>query len=84
MDGYALMPLPVKKTMWEPTDPETWRPEFDECLEMRGIYGVTTEGRLMKLQQNFAGIKTTEADWEKWIATAGSFGAMIMITASLL
>jgi hypothetical protein len=84
MEGFCLMPLPANKTIWEAEDEEDWKTEFDVCLREREIYGVSTEGRLVKLQQTISGMKTTEASWEKWLAGMDSFGSIVMTAASLL
>jgi hypothetical protein len=84
MDGYILMPLPVKKIIWEAKDAEIWRKEFDICLKEREIYGVSSRGKLTKLQQTFSGLTTTEASWEKWLAGMDSFGSIVTTAASLV
>jgi hypothetical protein len=78
------MPLPVNRSLWEAKDAETWQIEFDECLKERAIFGVTSGGDLMKLQQTLSGMKATSVSWEKWLAGQDCFGSMVMTAASLL
>jgi hypothetical protein len=84
MDGYCLMPLPVRKAFWEARDEESWKVELDECLKKRELFGVSKKGKLMKVKQAFSGLKTTETGWEKWLAGMDGFGVIVMTAASLL
>ena len=52
--------------------------------EERIIYGLSDSGKLMRLQQDEAGIQTSMADWDEWIAAVGEIGTLVMIAASLL
>jgi hypothetical protein len=61
--GFTLLPLPAKKALWEAKDAEEWKAEFDVMLQTRDIYGLSTDGSLMKLQQEFQQITTHPAEW---------------------
>jgi hypothetical protein len=64
--GFTLVPLPAKKALWEANNAEAWRVEFDLTLQTRDIFGLSTSGDLMKLQQEYKQITTHPAEWNEW------------------
>jgi len=84
LPGFALVPLPSKKVLWEAASEESWKKEFDSTLKMREIFGMTTEGQLVRLVLGSGGITATMAEWEEWYAGEDGFGSLIMLAASLL
>ncbi|KAF2803588.1 uncharacterized protein BDZ99DRAFT_399578 [Mytilinidion resinicola] len=84
LPGFALVPLPSKKVLWEAPNEEVWQKEFESTLRAREIFGVTTEGRLVRLMQDMSGITATNAEWEDWYAGSDGFGSLVMLAASLL
>ncbi|KAF2497815.1 hypothetical protein BU16DRAFT_559543 [Lophium mytilinum] len=84
LPGFILVPLPSKKVLWEAPNEEVWQKEFETTLRAREIFGVTTEGRLVRLVQEMNRITATNAEWEEWYAGSDGFGSLVMLAASLL
>jgi hypothetical protein len=82
--GFAIMPLPSKKALWEAKNEEQWRVEFQDAVYKREIYGVTMHGNLMKMQQRFGEIIKSNASWEEWLGSSDGLGTAVMVAASLL
>jgi hypothetical protein len=64
--GFTIVPLPAEKVLWEARNAEEWRAEFDTSLQTRAIFGLNTEGKLMKLQQEYRPLLTHRAEWNEW------------------
>lgn len=84
MDGFALVPLPSNLSLWNAKTTEQWMIEYGLCSKERTIYGLSDKGKLRILQQDEAGVQTSMADWDEWIAAVGEIGTLVMIAASLL
>jgi hypothetical protein len=86
LPGFAIVPLPAKKVLWEAPDAMTWRAEFNQTLKEREIFGLLEDGQLAKLQlqQEYTSFTTSSANWEKWYAGMDEFGTIIMVAAALL
>lgn len=84
LTGFAIFPLPAKKVLWEAPNAAAWRVEFAEGLRQRELFGLATDGRLMKLRCDLGMMDVTATDWEDWYASMDEFGTLIMIAASLL
>jgi hypothetical protein len=82
--GFAIIPLPAQKILWEAKTAAEWRSEYETTLRTREIFGLSNEGQLIKLQQRFGQITTHSARWEEWYSVSDRFGTLIMIAASLL
>lgn len=82
--GFAIFPLPAKKVLWKASHPAAWGVEFAEGLRQRELYGLATDGRLVKLRCDLGAMNETATDWEAWYAGMDEFGTLIMIAASLL
>ena len=82
--GFAIFPLPAKKVLWEAPNATAWRKEFLEGLKQRELFGLATDGRLMRVRCDFGKWDVTPANWEEWYAGMDPFGSLIMIAASLL
>lgn len=84
LEGFALVPLPAKKTLWEAEDADKWSKEFEDVVGKKELFGLTKKGGLVKLFQRSSGIKTVEARWEEWYADADGFAPAVMLAAQLL
>lgn len=68
--GFTLVPLPAKKALWEARSAEEWKPQFNLTLQTREIFGLSTDGKLMKLQQEYKQITSQPAEWNNWCESA--------------
>jgi hypothetical protein len=75
LPGFSLVPLPAKKILWEARSPEEWRSEYNLSLHSREIFGMSTKGKLMKLQQEYKRVTSQPAEWNESCETmSGEFG----------
>ena len=81
--GYSLVFTASNATLWNATNAELWRSEFDLRYEERTVYGLSGSGELLRLRENEAGIQSSPAEWDKWVADVGEIGTLIMIASSL-
>jgi hypothetical protein len=49
--GFLLMPLPTSKLLWEAHDAEAWRKEIATETKSNAIFGLLTNGQLMRLER---------------------------------
>ncbi|KAF2112792.1 hypothetical protein BDV96DRAFT_497745 [Lophiotrema nucula] len=84
MDGFSLIPLPSKKTLWEATNEQQWRVEYNQLLQDRVIHGLTTEGKLVGLRQANGRVQVHDVEWQKWYASQDGFGILVMLASQLL
>ena len=84
MAGFAIFPLPAKKVLWKARSAEAWGKEFDLGLRARELFGLATDGQVMKVKFEYGRMNVIVADWESWYAEMDGFGSLVMITASLL
>jgi hypothetical protein len=82
--SLAICPLPAKKMIWEARTAAAWEVEFNEGLRARQLFGLATDGQLMRLRFDYGGVSVAPANWEEWYAGTDSFGTLIMIAASVL
>jgi hypothetical protein len=64
--GFTLVPLPAKKVLWDASTAKEWRAEFDISLRTREVFGLNTEGKLMKLQREYRQLTSHPAEWNEW------------------
>jgi hypothetical protein len=81
LPGFALIPLPSNKVAWETDDEDVWSAEYDKCHNERYIYGLTSEGKLVRLHQTAKGIDSKEEEWPRWLASQDGFGTMVMLAS---
>lgn len=84
LEGFALVPLPANKPLWNATEQQAWRAEFDKCMKERAIHGLTNTGKLVRLHQTALGVESWEVGWQKWYASQDQFGIMVMLTSKLV
>jgi hypothetical protein len=82
--GFALIPLPANKVAWETDDEQVWCAEYDKCHLERSIYGLTSEGKLVRLRQTANGIDSMGVEWQRWLASQDGFGLLVMLASQLL
>ena len=76
MAGYPLVFMASNVTLWNAMRAEQWQSEFDLCNEERAVHGLSESGELMRLRQNEAGIQSTPAEWDEWVADVGEIGTL--------
>ena len=54
--GFAVFPLPAKKVTWEAPNAAPWRTEFDVGLRERELFGLETDGQLVRLKFDYGDI----------------------------
>lgn len=67
--GFSLVPLPSGKVLWEARDAGEWKSEFNLTLQTRGIFGLNSVGKLMRLQQEYRQVTTQPAEWNNYCGT---------------
>jgi hypothetical protein len=84
VEGFALIPLPSTKVGWETNDEHVWNAEYDKCHLQRMMYGLSTEGNLVRLSETTKGIERKKEGWKKWLSTQDSFGILVMLASQVL
>lgn len=82
--GFIVAPLPAKRTLWEAPTAEAWRSERNWNTNDREMYGMSLDGKLLKMHQDNGLISCSPESWDNWLPEMDSFGILIMIAASLL
>ncbi|KAI1625198.1 hypothetical protein EDD37DRAFT_379989 [Exophiala viscosa] len=91
----VLAPLPAKKQLWEAGNEFVWKSEIERDPAARTAFGLAGDGELVKLDEgpmccsdaimlhkplNYRGV----GNWDEWCSGMDGFGALVMLTASLI
>lgn len=94
-----LAPLPAKKHLWETGDAMAWKAEIEREPEAQTDFALAANGELVKLAEDqlycgtaAAPSKSLDArtsstgieNWQEWCLGMDGFGALVMLTASLI
>ncbi|KAK4938272.1 hypothetical protein LTR10_021251 [Elasticomyces elasticus] len=90
-----LAPLPAKKQLWEAGDGYAWRAETERDPAAQIAFGLAADGELVKLDEGplccsdaimlHKPLEHRETgNWDQWCSGMDGFGALVMLTASLI
>jgi hypothetical protein len=84
LPGFVIIPLPESEAQWCTTDPNEWSSLFSASCNVPSVFGMSTQGQLVKLQKDGVGISRSQVDWSDWCVAGGKLGYALAAAATLL